>query len=207
MTTHRVIDRFDGRILGAGSTSGVRLVIGDWRRSPLGAFTDVMVATPDERRILLAPDDRVAEYVTATYSFDDVVLTPVTVTERDGGHRWQVDAGPLQVDVHLGPRTATGWTLWALPAALTRRRAFATLADPVARLLHPGVRTRGSAGNGRREYYGAQDQHEVQSLSGTWRGLALGGLADVTPAPQFGFSSTPARPSLTTVTTTVVRPR
>ncbi|WP_338749759.1 hypothetical protein [Janibacter alittae] len=201
----QIIDRFDGRILGAGSTSGLRLVIGDWWRTPLGAFSGVMIATADHRRVLLAINERVAEYVSATYSFDEVVLTPVTVTERDGGARWEVDAGPLRASVGLGGRTGVGRLLRLLPGPLARSRAFATLADPVARRVFPGVRTRGSAGNGRREYYGARDQRAVTRLSGTWHGVELGALADVAPPPQFGFSSTPVRPSLTEVTTTVVR--
>lgn len=201
------MDRFDGLILGAGTSSGVRLVVGDWAVSPLGSFTDVMVATADDRRVLLAPTDAVAEYVTSTYTFDEVVRCDVAVTETDakGAHRWLVEAGPLVARLDLGPRTATGWLLAAMPALLSRSRVFATLADPVARLVHPGVRTRGSAGNGRREYYGARDQHAVTHVAGTWQGRDLGHLRDVTPDPRFGFSSTPARPSVTRVTTTVVR--
>lgn len=205
MATHSTIDRFDGRILGAGSSSGLRFVIGDWAHSPLGAFTDVMVATIDDHRILLAPDDRVAEYVTATYSFDEVMICPVGVVEVDSGSRWEVAAGALQVTLDIGSRTGVGRLLRAVPASLSRSRTFATLADPVARVVYPGVRTRGTAGNERREYYGAQDQHAVAGLSGTWHGGDLGDLTDVTPAPQFGFSSTPARPCLTQVTTTIAR--
>lgn len=205
MATPRIIDRFDGRILGAGSSSGLRFVVGDWAHSPLGAFADVMVATAEGRRILLAPDDGVVEYVTSTYSFDEVVHCPVSVVEADGGSRWTVDAGPLRVEITLGARTGTGWLLRAVPPPLARSRAFATLADPIARLVFPGVRTRGSAGNDRREYYGAQDQRAVTRISGSWQGVDLGELTEVSPAPDFGFSSTPERPSLTRVTTTVVR--
>lgn len=202
------VDRFDGRILGAGTSSGLRLVVGDWARSPLGHFTDVMVATPEGRRILLAPDEEVAEYVTSTYTFDEVVRCEVTVVETSpakGRRAWAVVAGPLTCRLDLGARTGTGWLLRAVPGPIARSRAFATLVDPVARRVHPGVRTRGSAGNGRREYYGARDQHAVTGLSGSWHGRDLGSLTEVSPAPDFGFSSTPRRPSLTRVTTTVVR--
>jgi hypothetical protein len=78
--------------------------------------------------------------------------------------------------------------------------------DPVARALLRGVRTRGSAGHGRREVYGATDHHAVADLSGTWRGADLGTLARVSPDPGFGFASTPARPSVTTLVTTVLDP-
>lgn len=207
MARRRIVDRFDGRILGVGTSSGVRIVVGDWSSSPLGAFTGVMVATAEDRRMLLAPDDAVADYVTRTYSFEEVVRCDVALTETGakGECRWLVEAGPLVARLDLGSRTATGWLLAALPGFLSGSRFFATLADPVARLVHPGVRTRGSAGQGRREYYGAQDQHAVTRVSGTWCGQDLGHLTDVSPDPGFGFSSTPAGPSLTRVTTTVVR--
>lgn len=204
----RTVDRFDGQILGAGTSSGTRLVVGDWTSSPLGAFTDVMVATADGRRVLLAPTDAVADYVTSTYTFDEVVLCDVTLTgttAEDGRRVGVIDAGPLGARLGVGGRTGTGLLLRVVPGPLARSRAFATLIDPVARRVHPGVRTRGSAGNGRREYYGAQDQHAVVDLVGTWHGNDLGHLSDVTPDPRFGFSSTPARPCLTRVTTTVVR--
>ena len=76
--TRTVLERFPGRILGAGSSSGLRLVVGDWWDSPLGDFTDVMVATPDDRRVLLAPDHRVAQYVAATYSLSLIHISEPT---------------------------------------------------------------------------------------------------------------------------------
>ena len=64
--------------------------------------------------------------------------------------------------------------------------------DPVARVLLPGVRTRGSAGGGRREWYGARDLHRIASMHGSWDGADLGELAPVDPPARFGFSSTPS---------------
>jgi hypothetical protein len=77
--------------------------------------------------------------------------------------------------------------------------------DPIAARLIAGVHTTGSAGNGRREYYGATDLHAVDAVEGTWRGSPLGGLAAVDPDPRFGFGSTPRRPSVTSLVTTIVR--
>ena len=48
--------RFHGEIAGVGSSSGVRVVVGHWRESPLGTFADVMLAEPDGTRVLLAPE-------------------------------------------------------------------------------------------------------------------------------------------------------
>ena len=200
--TPGVADRFDGCIAGLGSPAGLRVVVGHWPSSPLGPFTDVMVERPDGHRILLAPDERVAEFVAATYTFDEVRCTPVTTTVA--GNRWRVTAGPLDLEFTTGRRTALGVLLRAVPRPLATAPAWITVVDVVARRVLPGVRTRGSAGRGRREYYAALD---VQSLAGariTWEGADQGGLAPVDPAVRFGFGSTPQTPSLVRVVTLVV---
>ncbi|MBV9832737.1 MAG: hypothetical protein JOZ82_14180 [Marmoricola sp.] len=194
-------DRFVGAIAGAGSTSGVRVVVGRWDRSPLGSFADVMVAEPSGRRVLLAPSPEVAEYVGATYSFDEVVVGPVGVSAG-----WHVSAPGLSLSLEAGARSPLGWLLRAQPRALATSIWWSHVTDPVARLVLPGVRTRGSAGGGRRETYGATDLHRVTALRGEWRGTDLGELAPVTPEPGFGFGSTPRRPGVTTVVTTVEVP-
>lgn len=195
-------DRFTGRIAGVGSTGGVRLVTGRWDRSPLGSFADVMVQEPGGRRILLAPAERVADYVRATYTFDEVRLGPVSVTGED---RWQISAPGLELTLDVGGPTLLGRALALVPTAVATSTAFATLADPVARTLLRGVRTRGAAGQDRREWYGATGVRAVTALQGTWQGTDLGALAPVDPPCTFGFSSTPTRPSVTSVVTTVER--
>ena len=78
--------------------------------------------------------------------------------------------------------------------------------DPVARLALRGVRTRGSAGHGRREWYGAADVHRLTAVRARLGDDDLGSLTDVWPPVRFGFSSTPRRASIVAVTTTVRGP-
>lgn len=197
-------DRFTGEILGAGTAAGIRIVVGNWETSPYGRFADVMIERSDGRRILLAPTSLIAEYIAETYAFDDVRVTPVVV-ERSAD--WlRVEAGPLRAQADFGGRTMIGWVLHVLPRVVTASRWFCRAVDPVARVLLPGVRVYGSAGHERTEFYGAHDVHAVTALAASWHGHVLGDLAPVDPAPRFGFGSTPRRPSLTGVTTTVVRP-
>lgn len=196
-------DRFAGAIAGVGSTSGVRIVVGHWWDSPLGAFADVMLAEPDGTRVLLAPREDVAGFVSSTYNFDRTELGPVSVEVLDG--RWQVTAPGLDLGIVLGRRPALGLLLRLVPPRLATAPAWATVTDPVARSVLRGVRTRGSAGNGRREYYGATDLHRIESLGGSWAGRPLGALAPVAPDPRFGFGSTPRNPSVTSLVTTVTR--
>lgn len=192
---------FDGWIAGLGTQEGTRVVLGRWRSSPWGAFADVMVERPDGRRILLAPCDDVAHFVSTTYRFDEVRVVPVGVHPEAASRSWHVDAGPLALTVRLGGPTALGRLLAALPRTVMLSRGFATAADPVARLLVPGVRTRGTAGGDRVEWYCASGQQAVVAAEGRWDRTDLGALADVVPPVRFGFSSTPRRPSVTRVRT------
>lgn len=193
--------RFRGRIAGIGTTSGVRVVVGHWHDTPLGAFADAMVETPAGHRVLLAPHEDAAEFIAATYTFDEVRIEPFAVTDAAG--RWAVRSDSLTLDLAVGRRTALGRLLRLVPDRLATSPAFCTLTDPVARVVLDGVRTRGSAAGSRREWYGATDHHAVTAAGGTFDGVPLGDLTRVEPPPRFGFSSTPARPSVTSVVTTV----
>ena len=198
-----MLDRYDGHILGFATADGRRVVVGRWLRSPWPPFADVMTQDADGHRTLVAPTRAVADEVAATYRFDDVVLSRVRVTTDAAARTWHVQAGPLDATVTIGDRTPLGRALAWVPRPLATSRIFATLADPVARVLLPGVRTRGSAGGGRREWYSATDQHRVVAAAATWDGVGGGVLLPDVPAVAFGFSSVPGRPTVTTVRTTI----
>ena len=195
-------DRFEGEICGVGTASGTRIVIGRWPVSPFGSFADAMVEHADGRRVFVAPDDEVAAYVTAVYGFDELVVAPVACARRAGGLSFA--GGPVRVESTIGERDLLGWALRAVPRPLATSVAWVTAVDPVARLLLRGVRTRGRTPGGV-ELYAATDRHRVTAVSATWDGADLGSLRDVDPPVRFGFSSTPRRPSIVAVTTTVRR--
>ncbi len=199
---HRLV--FNGWIAGLGTTSGTRIVVGHWPISPFGAFTDIMLERPDGHRVLLAPTKEVADFVAATYVFDAVQIGPVTA--NPGPTTWSVQAPGLTVEFDLGRRGALGRLLRAVPSGLARGPAWIALIDRPARLVMPGVRTRGSAGNGRREWYGARDLQPVASVRASLDGADLGGLAPVAPPVRFGFGSVPPLPALVRVVTTVELP-
>jgi hypothetical protein len=209
-------DRFDGFIAGLGTPAGLRLVVGHWPSSPFGAFTDVMAERPDGHRMLLAPSDQVAGFVAGTYTFDEVCLVAVdtVVTPSDGrvsgavrssapGDRWTVRAGPLDLAFTVGGRPPLGALLRAVPRRVATDRRWITAVDVVARRVLPGVRTRGSAGQGRREYYAALDLHRITGARVAWDGVDQGGLTPVDPPVRFGFGSTPRAPSLVRIVTLV----
>ena len=197
--------RFRGRIAGVGSTSGVRVVVGWWHESPFGPFADAMVERADGHRLLLAPTEQVAALVSTTYVFDEVRVEPVAV-DADGS-AWVVESPSLSLRLEVGGRMPLGHLLRLLPRPLAESPVLAAAVDPVARVALRGVRTRGTAREGRREYYGATDLREVRRLAGRLDGIPLGDLAPVEPPCRFGFSSTPRSPSVTDVVTTIVDAR
>lgn len=191
--------RFEGRIAGVGSASGVRVVVGWWHESPFGRFADAMIERGDGHRILLAPTQEVADLVSGTYVFDEVRIEPVTVEARRGasqpapggkgwptraenssegpsaaGATWMVESPSLQLTLRVGDRTGVGHLLRLVPRPVATSPAWATAIDPVARLVMRGVRTRGVAREGRREYYGAVDAHAVMAVSGRLDGTPSG---------------------------------
>ncbi|ADG74704.1 conserved hypothetical protein [Cellulomonas flavigena DSM 20109] len=188
-----------GHIAGVGTAQGTRLVVGRWRRSPLGGFADVMVERADGTRVLLAPRDDVAALVTRLYTFDAVHLVDVRVVADRATRTWTVVGGPLHARLTLGARTPLGALLGLVPARLVTARATAGLVDTVAGLVVPGVRTRGRGADGSPEVYVPRDQHAVVALAARWGGEDLGPLRPVDPPVRFGFSSTPANPAVTAI--------
>ncbi|UUU20156.1 hypothetical protein [Streptomyces sp. DSM 40750] len=194
---------FEGWIAGMGTSSGTRIVLGHWERSPFGRFSDVMVERANGQRVLLAPTGETACFIAGTYVFDTVRVVPVDVSLD--ARTWTVQARPLDLRFTTGRRGPLGVVLRVVPGVLARRAAWGTLTDVPARLLLTGVRTRGSARSGRREWYGARDLRPIGTVSATFEGDDLGELTPVGPPVRFGFGSVPRKPAVTRVVTTVAR--
>jgi hypothetical protein len=197
-----MISSFTGHIAGLGTSSGVRIVVGAWNESPFGAFADVMVEDASGHRTLLAPRQSVADSVASVYSFDEVRIEPVSV-ER--GQEWSVHTRSLQLRFTPGKRLWVSPLLGLVPTSVRRTATWAKVCNPVAGRVMPGVRTYGSAGNGRTEWYAAKDVRRLVDARATWEGEELGALGPVEPAVRFGFASAPVSPTLTALTSYVRR--
>jgi hypothetical protein len=193
---------FAGHIAGFGTGAGVRMVVGSWHTSPFGGFTDVMVQQADQERVLLAPTDDVADFVASTYHFDRVEVAPVEAKLDDD--RLTVRTPVLHLHVGIGGPAPLDRLLRMVPARLAVAPWWLRAIDPVAARTVRGVHTAGTAGNGRREYYGVRRSRRVVSVAGSYRGDDLGGLTPLRPPVDFGFASAPATPQIVAVTTTIV---
>ena len=197
---------YEGCIAGGAFGDGEAVVVGMWRRSPLGAFVDVFWVRPDGERVLLAPRSAVAEAVAAVYTFDRIEVVPL----RGGwdGTRIRLDAGPLALRLDPGPRDWRSW-LFALRPRLLRRSARwigveDRLARPVVERLiggGRGVRAAGMAPGGQREWYGVDDWRPVVGGSLLVDGRDAGPLRRLPADLGVGLSSFPTVPALVFVGT------
>lgn len=177
-----------GTISSCGFASGDRFVVGVWRQSPIGPTADVMWARPDGTRVLLAPDDETAEFVTSVYGFDEVRTTPLEVSSS--GRHLHLHSDP--VDLRLA---ADGWS-FPLPP---RPRWFTKYAERPVAFAVMGVRTWGVSPTGVQEWYQARRCSFVTSARAAVDGVDLGDRRNLRPACGFGFSESPPWPSIVEV--------
>ena len=192
---------FTGHIAGAGTEAGLRIVVGRWRESPFGPFTDLMLQTADDERVLLAPDEAIADFVSSTYHFDRVELGELTSDLR--ADLLTVSADDFDARMHIGGAAPVDALLRLVPRRLATSPRWLRAIDPVAARILAGVHTYGTAGNDRVEYYGVRRSRRITAIDGHYRGVPFGGLAPLRPSVSFGFSSAPASPQIVTVTTTI----
>jgi hypothetical protein len=204
----RGLDRFSGLIAAGGSTSGEQVVVGMWRRSPLGRVIDIMWVRPDGERILLAPSAAVAAYVSGLYTFERVEV--VTIRGGFDGRRVAVTAGPLAVTLEPGLRDPRSWLFALRPGFLRRAPAWIEVEDRlVAPLGGPllggadGVRLAGRAPGGQREWYAIADYRPLVSGRFEVVGADAGRLAPLRPGLGVGLSDFPTVPALVAVDTLI----
>lgn len=204
----RTLHRFEGCISGGAFASGDAVVVGTWRRSPLGRLVDAMWRTPEGERVLLAPTRAAGAYIAGLYAFDRVEAVDVR-GGWDGG-AVAVAAGPLRVRLVAGPRDWRSWLFAARPRRLLHAPRWVALEDTVARPVvgrllggAAGVRAAGTAPGGQREWYGVADWRPVVAGALTVDGRECGSLQSLPADLGVGLSSFPGAPAVVAVTTTI----
>ena len=182
----------DGRIASVGFASGDRFVVGDWRTTPVGSMNDVLWARPSGERVLLAPSERVADFVCSVYRFDRVDIVPFTVA---GDRRSLfVTAGKVEIALRCG---------WAVRVPVVRPRWFTRVVeDPIARVLLD-VSTFGVSPTGVHEWYRATGFRRAHSAIAAIDGRDLGPFGPARPALRVGFGEAPRFASIVELRTTV----
>ena len=190
---HDSLDIFQGRITSSGFQTGDRIVVGAWNSSPFGKFTDIMWAKPDGVRVLIAPSQDVADYVTEMYSFDEVLIENIVTNEE--GRNLKVECDSMQLDFS-----------WKKGFAIPFKRSLlfiATVELFFAKLIF-STRTYGLTRNNRQEWYAIDRVSNLSSALATINGQNVGEMAPMNEACKFGFSEAPKKPSSCEVRTHIL---
>ena len=178
------MDIFEGRISSSGFASGDRIVIGDWKKSPLGSFTNVMWAKPDGARVLLSPSQKHADYVSALYNFEEVHIVPIEVIRQSKSI--EIKAAPLDIKLHWGMEFGL---------SIPRPRWFISTVEQWFAKVFFGTSTHGLTCNGLREWYCIYSLSRIKHASAVCDGVDLGNLSNFEINACFGFSEPPKKPS------------
>lgn len=202
------LDVFTGCIAAGGFRAGDTVVVGCWRRSPLGRLVDVMWVRPDGERVLLAPSAAAAVYVSTLYAFDRTEV--VDIEGGFDGSAVAVCAGPLRVRLEAGPRDWRSWLFALRPRPLRRSPAWIGFEDRLARPFvgriiggADGVRAAGVAPGGQREWYGVDDYRPVTAGRLEVAGHDAGDLTALRPDLGIGLSTFPTVPAVVHVGTLI----
>ena len=178
------MDIFDGRISSSGFSSGDRIVVGDWEKSPLGPFTNVMWAKPDGTRILLTPTQEHADYVSKLYNFEEVQVVPIDVNRQQRGI--EIIAGSLKISFE--------WKR-GIGIPFSRPRWFiSTFEQWVAGIVF-GTKTHGHTCNGLKEWYCIYNLSTIKHAEASCDGDDFGRFSKFEIDACFGFSEPPKKPS------------
>ena len=181
---HDSLDIFKGRITSSGFESGDRIVVGAWKESPFGEFTDIMWAKPDGTRVLIAPNQEIVDYVTAMYSFDEVLLEDIVTTGEDRNQK--VKSNTMELDF--------SWNR-GLPIPFKRSLLFISTVELFFAKLFFGTRTYGVTKNNRKEWYAIDRVSKIKNATAQISGKDAGKFTHMNEPCKFGFSEAPKKPS------------
>ncbi len=175
---------FDGRISSCGFSSGDRIVVGDWEKSPLGPFTNVMWAKPDGTRVLLSPSKEHADYVSTLYNFEEVHIVPIEANKQRRGV--EIVAGCLNISFE--------WKR-GIGIPFSRPRWFISTIEQWFAGVVFGTKTHGITCNGLREWYCIYNLSTIKCAEASCDGRDLGSISKFEIDACFGFSEPPKKPS------------
>jgi hypothetical protein len=179
------MDIFEGRITSCGFDSGDRIVIGLWEKSPFGSFADIMWARPDGTKILIAPNEKIGEYIDSLYEFDEIRIEEIKIQRN----RKEIifNCTDIQCQFNWGNEISF----------LVKRRPlwFVSTIEYFFGWLIFRTKTHGKTKNGRKEWYVVDKISRLKKAKAKISGKDLGRYTKFSPKANFGFSDPPKMPA------------
>lgn len=181
---------FNGQIFSSGFDSGNRIVIGNWKDSPYGKFTDVMWAKPNGDKILIVPNKELSDFISGMYSFDDIIITELNIEEKK--NQLIINAKELKCELKWsnGIKIPINRPLW-----------FISSIEYIFGLIFFKTKTHGTTMDGRQEWYAVDKISNLISAKVKINGEDLGGMRRFEPNANFGFSEPRKKPSAVEIRT------
>lgn len=190
---HDSLDIFKGRITSSAFESGDRIVVGAWKESIFGEFTDIMWAKKDGTRVLIAPTQEIADYVTAMYSFDEVILEEISTSLSERSIKVSCNTMNLEFSWNRG-----------FPVPFKRSLLFIQTIELFFAKLVFSTRTYGITKDNRKEWYAIDRVSHIKSATAQISGKSAGGFKPMNEPCKFGFSEAPKKPSSCAVRTHIL---
>lgn len=188
-----MMDVFKGRITSSGFQSGDRIVVGSWNESIFGQFTDIMWAKPDGHRTLIAPNQKIADYVDSMYTFDEIIIQEIQVSQDERRMNVTCDAMELEFGWNKG---------WKIP--FKRSLFFIATIELIFAKLFFSTRTHGMTRNNRKEWYAIDRVSKITDAKALIDGKNVGDFSNISEPCKFGFSEAPKKPSSCEVRTHIL---
>ena len=190
---HDSLDIFKGRITSSAFESGDRIVVGAWNESIFGKFTDIMWAKKDGTRVLIAPTQEIADYVTAMYSFDKVIIEALSTSLSERSISVECDTMSLEFSWNRG---------FAIP--FKRSLLFIQTVELFFAKLIFSTRTYGITKDNRQEWYAIDRVSHITNAKAIIDGENVGEFTPMKEPCKFGFSEAPRKPSSCEVRTHIL---
>ncbi|MDC0851570.1 hypothetical protein OAQ40_00745 [Euryarchaeota archaeon] len=179
------MDIFEGRITSCGFSSGDRLVIGSWKKSPFGIFADIMWAKSDGTKVLIAPNKEIGNYISSMYNFDIIKIEEIKLEETQNMIKLETEDINCYFEWNKG-----------IPFIIKKRPLwFVASIEYFFGWLMFRTKTHGKTKDGKEEWY-VVDRLSKLTLAKAFIGdKNLGEFTDFYPKANFGFSDPPKMPS------------
>ena len=175
---------FDGQIFSSGFESGDRIVIGNWKYTPFGKFTDIMWAKPDGKKVLIAPNQKLIDFISSMYEFDEYIISSFSIEEKSNQILIKSDQIVCELEWSKGIKIPFRRPLW-----------FISSLEYIVAFIFFRTKTNGLTNDGRQEWYAIEKVSNLSSAKASINGKDLGKMTNFEPKATFGFSEPRKRPS------------
>ena len=142
-----------------------------------------MWANKDGKRTLVAPNQKVADYVNSMYEFEETIIEDISINNSE--RQLSLNSGTMNFEL----KWDRGW-----PIPFKRSLFFIATVELFFAKLFFGTKTHGTTNNQRKEWYAIDRVSKIKSASGRINGQDLGDMTNMSPC-KFGFSEAPKKPS------------